>query len=175
MATGRSKMVPLIVLAAVLVMMVAELWLSTSNERILVAHGAVYARDQPFAVMRLAYPSVFIAMAVEGVYRGVEPGPMTFAGVALLFAAKALKFWAISSLGTRWTFKVIVLPGLPLVTTGPYRWMRHPNYLAVEGELIAMALMTGAQIMGPLGALFFGWLMWRRIAAEEQAMELYSP
>jgi isoprenylcysteine carboxyl methyltransferase (ICMT) family protein YpbQ len=52
--------------------------------------------------------------------------------------------------------------------------MRHPNYLAVVGELMAMALMTHAQITGPLGTLVFGWLMWRRIAAEEQAMELYS-
>jgi methyltransferase len=166
--------VPAVVLLAVLVMMLAELWLSSSNERILIANGAVYARDPPFGVMRLAYPGVFIAMAVEGAYIGVEPGPLTFAGVSLMFAAKALKFWAISSLGTRWTFKVIVLPGLPLVTTGPYRWMRHPNYLAVVGELMAMALMTHARITGPLGTLVFGWLMWRRIAAEEQAMELYS-
>jgi methyltransferase len=166
--------VPAAVLLAVLVMMLAELWLSQSNERILMANGGVYARDAPFGVMRLAYPAVFIAMAAEGAYIGVEPGPMTFAGVSLMFAAKALKFWAISSLGTRWTFKVIVLPGLPLVTSGPYRWMRHPNYVAVVGELIAMALMTHARIMGPLGTLFFGWLMWRRIAAEEQAMELYS-
>jgi methyltransferase len=166
--------VPAVVLLAVLVMMLAELWLSQSNERILMANGGVYARDLQFAVMRLAYPAVFVAMAAEGAYVGVEPGPIIFAGVSLMFAAKALKFWAISSLGTRWTFKVIVLPGLPLVTTGPYRWMSHPNYLAVVGELMAMALMTHAQITGPLGTLVFGWLMWRRIAAEEQAMELYS-
>jgi methyltransferase len=166
--------VPGVVLLAVLVMMVAELWLSTSNERTLLANGGFYVRDLRFAVMRVAYPAVFVAMALEGAYVGVEPGPMTFAGVALMFAAKALKFWAISSLGVRWTFKVIVLPGLPLVTTGPYRWMKHPNYVAVLGELIAMALMTHARLTGPLGTLFFGWLLMRRIAVEEQAMELYS-
>ena len=59
-----------------------------------------------------------------------------------MFAAKALKFWAIASLGTRWTYKVLVMPGLPLVPTGPYRWLRHPNYVGVVGELVAMALMT---------------------------------
>jgi methyltransferase len=167
-------MVPLIVLAAVLVMMLAELWLSMSNERVLRANGAIEANDPVFAVMRLAYPGVFVAMAVEGAIGGVQPGPMVFTGVAVMFAAKALKFWAIASLGTRWTYKVLVIPALPLVTTGPYRWIRHPNYVAVVGELIAMALMTRAGVTGPLGTLFFGWLLWRRITAEERAMELYS-
>ena len=167
-------MAPLITLTAVLVMMLAELWLSMSNERTLLAHGAVEADDPVFAVMRAAYPGVFIAMAVEGMVRGVELGPMTFAGVALMFAAKALKFWAIASLRTRWTYKVLVMPALPLVTSGPYTWIRHPNYVAVIGELMAMALMTRARVTGPLGTIFFGWLLLRRIAAEEKAMALYS-
>jgi methyltransferase len=166
--------VPVAVLLAVLVMMLAELWLSRSNESVLRANGAVEADDPVYALMRVAYPGVFIAMALEGLISGVELGSMTFAGVTLMFAAKALKFWAIASLGTRWTYKVLVMPALPLVTTGPYRWMRHPNYIAVVGELIAMALMTRARVTGPLAALFFGWLLRRRIGAEERAMELYS-
>jgi len=165
---------PLVALLAVLVMMLAELWLSASNERVLRAHGAREADDPVFVMMRLAYPGVFVAMAIEGAITGVEPGPMTFAGVSLMFAAKALKFWAIASLGTRWTYKVLVVPGLPLVTTGPYRWFRHPNYIGVVGELVAMALMTRARVTGPLGTVFFGWLLLRRMAAEERAMELYS-
>jgi methyltransferase len=67
-----------------------------------------------------------------------------------------------------------VVPGLPLVTAGPYRWFRHPNYIGVVGELVAMALMTRARVTGPLGTVFFGWLLLRRMAAEERAMELYS-
>jgi methyltransferase len=172
--------VPLLVLASVVAMMLAELWLSTTNERVLLANGAVQADDPVYAVMRIAYPGVFIAMALEGMMTG-ELGPLwgrtaaiTFAGVALMFVAKALKFWAIASLGRRWTYKVLVMPALPPVTTGPYAWMRHPNYVAVVGELVAMALMTHARVTGPLGTLFFGWLLWRRIAAEQRAMELYS-
>lgn len=166
--------VPLIVLLAVLVMMLAELWLSTTNERVLLANGAVQVDDPVYGVMRIAYPAVFIAMALEGMTTGVELGAVTFAGVVLMCLAKALKFWAIASLRTRWTYKVLVIPGLPLVTTGPYQWMRHPNYVAVVGELVAMALMTHARVTGPVGTLFFGWLLWRRITAEERAMELYS-
>jgi methyltransferase len=167
--------VPLLILFAVVVMMLAELWLSTTNERVLLANGAVQAEDPVYGVMRIAYPGVFIAMALEGVVMGVELGIVTLVGVALMFLAKVLKFWAIASLGRRWTYKVLVMPALPLVTTGPYQWMRHPNYVAVVGELAAMALMTHARVTGPLGTLFFGWVLWRRIAAEERAMELYSP
>jgi methyltransferase len=166
--------VPVLALLAVIVMMLAEQWLSVSNERVLRANGAIEAEDPVFAMMRLAYPGVFVAMAVEGAISGVELGPLTFAGVLLMFAAKALKFWAIAALGTRWSYKVLVLPGLPLVTAGPYRWFRHPNYIGVVGELIAMALMTRARLTGPLGTLLFGWLLFRRIKAEERAMELYS-
>ena len=174
MIVPSSLAVPVVVLLAVLVMMLGELWLSASNARALRAHGAVAPDDPVFAAMRLAYPIVFIVMAVEGAVAGVDPGPITFAGVSLMFAAKALKFWAITALGTRWTFKVLVVPGVAPVTSGPYRWLRHPNYVAVVGELMAMALMTEARISGPLGTLVFGWLMLRRIKAEERGMELYS-
>ena len=169
-----AVVVPLLVLLAVIVMMLAELSLSTTNERVLVANGAVHADDAVYAGMRIAYPGVFIAMALEGMTTGVDVGTSTVAGIVLMCLAKALKFWAITSLGRRWTYKVLVMPAVPLVTTGPYRWMRHPNYVAVVGELVAMALMTHARVTGPLGTVFFGWLLWRRIAAEERAMALYS-
>jgi methyltransferase len=94
------------------------------------------------------------------------------AGAMLLVAAKAIKFWAIATLGRRWTYRVLVLPGAPLVASGPYRFVRHPNYVGVVGELIAMALLSGARITGPLAVLVFGWLLVRRIAAEERALGL---
>jgi len=154
-------------------MMLGELWLSKSNERALLARGAVEADDGVFRTMTWAYPGVFIAMAAEGAAVGAPIGLTTLAGALLLVASKALKFWAIASLGTRWTYRVLVLTA-PLVTTGPYRFVRHPNYVAVVGELLAMALMTRARVTGPVGLVFFGWLLVRRIAAEERAMGLGS-
>jgi methyltransferase len=85
-------------------------------------------------------------------------------------AAKLLKWWAIASLGGAWTFRVIVLPHRQLIATGPYRWLRHPNYVAVAGELVAVALMSGARIAGPVGTLVFGLLIVKRIAVEERAL-----
>ena len=63
-----------------------------------------------------------------------------------------------------------MLPGAPLVTTGPYAFIHHPNYVAVVGELIGMALMMHAAVTGPLMTLFFMELLRRRIAAEERAL-----
>ena len=162
----------LIALIAVLVMMLGELWLSRSNERWMFDHGATTPADPVYATMRWAYPLTFVAMAIEGAIVDRPIGSVAIAGAVLLVVAKALKFWAIASLGPRWTFRVLVLPGAPLVIGGPYRFMRHPNYVAVIAELLAMALLTGARVAGPLSLLGFGWLLVRRIQAEERALGL---
>lgn len=150
--------------------MLFELWLSARHERRLLARGAVAPSDPVYPTMRWAYPATFGTMALEGVVRGGAPDAVLTAGLVVFSVAKLLKFWAIATLGERWTYKVIVLPGEPLVSAGPYRLMRHPNYVAVAGELIGMALMTGAAVTGPAGTLLFGALVRRRIDAEERAL-----
>ena len=121
--------------------------------------------------MQWAYPACFVAMAVEGASSAASPGIRAVAGGAVFVAAKALKCWAIASLGTRWTFRVLVLPGVPLVTRGPYRWLRHPNYLAVVGELLGFAVVVGAPVTGVLSVIGFGALMLRRIRVEDSALD----
>lgn len=157
-------------LVVVLLLMLGELWLSARHERTLRARGAVEPADPAYAGMRVAYPGVFVAMAAEGMLSPPVPANVLAAGIAVFVAGKAVKAWAIATLGERWTYKVLVLPGVPLVTGGPYRFVRHPNYVGVVGELIGMALMTGARVTGPLGVLFFSWLLLRRIQVEDRAL-----
>lgn len=157
-------------LTAVVVLMLGELWLSNRNERILRARGAVAPPDPVYRTMRWAYPAVFVAMGVEGVLFDPPSRAVVLVGVALFAAGKLLKIWAITALGDRWTYKVLVLPGMPLVSAGPYRYLRHPNYVGVLGELVGMALITGARLTGPVGVAFFSWLLRRRLQAEEQAL-----
>ena len=163
-------LIPIATLIAVIVMMLAELWLSRSNERWMFDHGAVAPADPAYSTMRWAYPGAFISMAAEGVLGGGPSERAAVAGVILLVLAKAVKFWAIASLGKRWTYRVLVVPGAPLVANGPYRLMRHPNYVGVIGELIAMALLSGARVTGPLALIGFGYLLIQRIGAEERAL-----
>ena len=75
-----------------------------------------------------------------------------------------------AALGERWTFRVLVLPGVPLVGTGPYRYVSHPNYLAVVGELVGMAALMGATWSALPVWAGFGWLLARRIRVEERAL-----
>ena len=109
-------------------------------------------------------------MFIEGALRSGPSGLVLFAGAAIFILAKALKWWAILSLGVFWTFRVIVVPGATLVARGPYRWLRHPNYVGVMGELAGVALMTGAWLSGVAGIATFGALVIMRIAVEDRAL-----
>ena len=93
------------------------------------------------------------------------------AGLAIFAAAKVLKWWAIAALGPLWTFRVIVVPGSTSVDTGPYRIMRHPNYVAVVGEIVGVAMMMRARVSGPIALLVFGTLLLRRITVENRARD----
>jgi methyltransferase len=162
--------IALTALGAVVLLMLGELRLSNRNERALRDRGAIAPPDPVYQTMRWAYPAVFVAMAAESLLTGPASPPLAMIGAAVFTASKLFKFWAIAALGGRWTYKVLVLPGMPLVTGGPYRLVRHPNYVGVVGELVGMALMTAARFAGPAGILFFSWLLLRRIRAEDQAL-----
>jgi methyltransferase len=155
---------------AVLLVMLGEAGLAAHNERVLRAQGAVEPPGDVYRTMRWAYPASFLMMAVEGAIAGPPSPNVLAAGLALLGASKALKVWAISALGVRWTFRVLVLPGTPLVRRGPYAWLRHPNYIAVVGELVSVALIVWAPATGVIAVLGFGTLILRRIAIEDRAL-----
>jgi methyltransferase len=164
------SLAPLFVLLVVMLMMLVETLISRRHERTLRERGAVEPTGDVYATMRWAYPAAFLAMGMEGTLFGPPPTNVAVCGAVLLTAAKALKWWAMASLGVRWTFRVLVMPGAPLVTHGPYAIWRHPNYIAVVGELLAMALLVGARVTGPLATLWFSWLIWRRIRVEDRAL-----
>lgn len=155
---------------AALLIMGGEAILSSFNERQLRARGAIEPANDVINLMRLVYPGAFIAMAIEGALTGPAPSNVLMGGLALFGLAKALKVWAISSLGPRWSYRVLVVPGDPLVTTGPYQFLSHPNYLAVVGEIVSVAMIVWAPITGILSAMGFGWLMILRMKVEDRAL-----
>jgi methyltransferase len=152
--------------------MLIEARRSARNESALRARGGIEPEDDVYPLMRIAYPAAFVAMIAEGLARGGAGTAGLVAGAVVFVLAKAIKYWAIAALGERWTFRVIVVPGAPLVRTGPYRFLRHPNYVGVIGEIVGVALLTGAIVTGPIAALGFGVLVIKRIAVEERALRL---
>ena len=165
---------PVVLLLLAFGPMLFEARLASRHDRALRAAGAVEPPDDVFQWMQVVYPAVFVAMTAEALFRPHGADAVAFAGGCLFALAKALKYWAIASLGPRWTFRVLVPPHSALVTGGPYRVMRHPNYLAVMGELAGFALMAHAVLTGPASVLIFAWLIARRIRVEERALDIHS-
>lgn len=149
-----------------------ELARSKQNERWLRSRGAVEPPGDPHALMAVAYPGMFVLMALEGLWRGGAPRSWLLAGLLLFALAKLLKYYAIISLGRRWCFRVLPLPGAPLVSTGPYRYLRHPNYIALTGEILGAAAMLYAPLTALITGTFFALLVRRRIIVEERALGL---
>ena len=156
--------------AAVAVMMLAELRRSRTNERALRHRGAVEPPGDVYRAMAIAYPGAFVAMAIEGGRVGPSPDPLLIAGFVVFAAAKLLKLWAIAALGPRWSYRVLVVPAVPLVSTGPYAYLRHPNYAAVLGEIAGFALMVGAPASGIVSLIGFAMLLRKRILVEDNAL-----
>jgi methyltransferase len=155
--------------------MLAEARRATANERQQRARGGIEPTHDVYALMQVAYPGVFLTMLCEGLFRSAPPTDVIVAGSALFAAGKLLKWWAVATLGPFWTFRVIVVPGSQAVTTGPYRWMRHPNYVGVCGELIGTALVAGAPVAGTLGTVLFAGLMVLRVRVENRALNAILP
>jgi methyltransferase len=125
---------------------------------LIVLHGAlllgcvteVWALDRPF----------FVWLAV----------PM----LVLLAASQALRWWCISTLGPQWNTRVVVVPGMPLVRTGPYRWLRHPNYVAVVTEGLALPLVHTAWVTALLFTVLNAAVLTMRIRCENQLLAQVS-
>ena len=162
---------PLLLLVTVFVPMMIEAKRSRRNERSLRGRHAVEPAGDVYRAMRLTYPACFAAMALEAWLRQRTFAGIFVIGAGVFVAAKWLKYWAIASLGRFWTFRVLVPPDLTLVQSGPYRFMRHPNYAAVVGELVGSALMAQAPVAGTISVVTFGALLLARIRVEEQALD----
>lgn len=163
---------PLVGLLVVFASMGAEALRAAANEARLLREGAVVVPDPSYPWMRLVYPAGFLAVCLEGWARGATWASPAWAGLTLFLAGKLIKYLAIATLGERWSFRVLIVPGAPLVTGGIYRWVRHPNYLGVAGEVLGIVLWMRAPITGTLFVVTFGLILLWRIRVEERALGL---
>src|SRR4051812_10365896 len=156
-------MVALLVLALAFVPMAFEARLAAQHDRTLRAAGAFEPTDDVYRWMQVVYPAAFLTMVIEAALRRVDVNQVFALGAAGFVLGKAIKYWAIATLGPRWTFRVLVPPSSSPTRRGPYRFIRHPNYLGVIGELVGAAVMTRAAVAGTLSVAVFAVLIARRI------------
>lgn len=148
-----------------------ELSLSLRNRRRALALGGVESGQGHYPWMVLIHTLLLVAAPLEVfvLNRPFLPAlgiPM----LALVAGTMALRYWAISALGDRWNTRIIVLPGVPAVAGGPYRYLRHPNYLAVVVEVAALPLVHTAWITALVFSALNAMVLRVRIAAEERAL-----
>lgn len=151
---------------------VAELVVSARNARWAFARGGREFGRGHFPPMVALHTALLVACALEAWLGGRPFLPwLGWPAFTVVVASQGLRWWCIGALGPRWNTRVIVVPGLPLVDRGPYRWLRHPNYLAVVAEGIALPLVHSAWITAVAftvlnAVLLFGF----RIPVEERAL-----
>lgn len=144
---------------------IAELWWARQNEsRLLAAGGVEYGRSHLLLIVFL-HAAWLLGMWFLAYDRPVEP--VFFAIVVLLQIAR---FWVLATLGRRWTIRVIVVPGEKLLARGPYRWLRHPNYAVVTGEIAAVPLALGLPLYALVFSILNAAVLAIRIPAENAAL-----
>ncbi len=159
------------VAALVVVQRIAELRLARANERWARAHGAVEHGAGHYPAFFVLHAGWLLGWIVEAWSRGPAFDPLWPVWLVAFALAEALRYWAIGSLGTRWNTRILVLPGRPLVGRGPYRYLRHPNYIAVAVELASVPLIFGAWGTALVAtAANAALLLGVRIPAEDRAL-----
>jgi len=150
---------------------VAELVVSARHATGLLRRGGVEYGFGHFPVMIVLHVGLIAGCVVEPLigHRAFSPG-LGWPMLALTIAANALRWWCIATLGERWTARVIVLPGEPLVRSGPYQWFAHPNYVAVIVEGFALPLTGSAWITASAFTVLNAALLTVRIRCESRAL-----
>ena len=148
-----------------------EMTISKRNAAWALARGGVERGQRHFKVMTLLHSSFFVGCVAEVL---LLPRPFVpalgYPMLTLALVAQGLRYWAVSTLGRRWNVRVIVVPGAAPVSHGPYRFIRHPNYLAVILEGVAVPLIHTAWITALTFSLLNAALLRVRIRCEEQTL-----
>jgi methyltransferase len=151
----------------------AELVVSRHNARWSLERGWVVSGEGHYPWMVALHTGLLVGAPLEVALAGRPFLPaLGWPMLALVVAAQGLRWWCVAALGRRWNTQVIVVPGLPLVTRGPYRfgWLRHPNYVAVAVEGVALPLVHTAWITAVAFTVLNAAVMVVRVRCENAAL-----
>lgn len=153
------------ILALVTLQRLGELALARRNTRLLMARGAVEVGASHYPLIVTVHACWLIALWVLGRHQPVDC--LALAGFVLL---QGFRLWILSSLGSRWTTRIVVLPGEPLIASGPYRYFSHPNYAVVVGEIALLPLALNLPMLALIFTLLNAAVLAIRIRFEARAL-----
>jgi len=157
----------ILILGFVTLQRLAELVLAQRNTARLRAKGAL-------EVGAAHYPLIVALHAawLAGLWFLARGLPVNLVWLGVFILLQAARVWVIATLGERWTTRIIVLPGTPLIASGPYRFVSHPNYCVVAAEILVLPLVFGLVWYGFVFSLLNGLILWLRIRTESAALQL---
>jgi methyltransferase len=159
----------ILLLAFVTLQRLGELWLAQANTRRLLAMGGVEHGRRHYAFIVALHTAWLTGLWVLAWRTAPEP-----AWIALYVVVQGLRVWTLASLGRRWTTRVIVVPGETAVRRGPYRFMRHPNYAVVIGEIAILPLVFGMPLYAAIFTVLNAAVLFVRVRIEDAAWRAES-
>jgi len=151
---------------------ILELRLAARNRSLMLARGAQESGQAHYRWVVLLHSAWFVAWPAEAFARGPQLQQLWLVWLVLFLLAEILRYWCVKTLGVRWNTRILVLPGEPPVRSGPYRFLRHPNYLAVVLDLFTVPMVFSAWITALVfSVLNLALLLLVRIPAEERALK----
>jgi methyltransferase len=153
------------ILAIVTLQRAGELFISSRNTRKLLSRGAVEVAPQHYPLIVAVHTAWLISLWIFG-----HSQPVSIVALSLYLALQGLRFWVMRTLGSRWTTRIIIVPGQPLVSAGPYRWLPHPNYAVVAGEIAVLPLVLGLPVLAAVFTILNAAVLAIRIRAEDRAL-----
>ena len=156
---------PYLIMALVTLQRLAELVIAARNTRRLRAQGAIELGASHYPVMVALHGSWLAAL-----WLSVGDRPVNLPLLGVFVVLQALRVWVLATLGRRWTTRIIVLPGAPLITDGPFRFLRHPNYCVVVGEIAVLPLVFGLPMLALVFTLLNAAMLRVRIGCESRAL-----
>ena len=154
-----------LILALVTLQRAGELVISRTNTRQLLARGAVEVAPGHYPAGVAVHAAWLLSLWVFGHDQPVNP-----VALAVYLALQGFRIWVLRTLGSRWTTRIIILPEQPLVSGGPYRFLSHPNYAVVTGEIAVLPLVFDLPLLAALFTILNAAVLAIRIRAENRAL-----
>ncbi|NRG48081.1 hypothetical protein HRF87_25665 [Bacillus sp. CRN 9] len=160
-----------LLLVFVIAQRMVELFIARRNEKWMKSRGALEFGQNHYPLIVMVHSLFFIVLIIEVAFFEKQPSPYWPLLLVLFALTQAGRFWALASLGKFWNTKIIVLPHADVVKKGPYRWLKHPNYLIVALEFIVIPLVFQAYYTAVVFTMLNIVIMSIRIPAEEYALK----
>ena len=154
-----------VILGIVTLQRAGELCISSYNTHELKARGAFEVAPWHYPLIVAVHAAWLISLWLLG-----RDQPVNVVGLTGYLVLQGLRFWVMWTLGSRWTTRIIVLPGQPLVSGGPYRFLSHPNYAVVAGEVMLLPMILDLPLLAAVFTVLNAAVLAIRIAAENRAL-----